>query len=308
MEIYNLYQGVFKTLRYGTSDVVIDSVTLLFYSLCVALFSWTVFYVFQSLGLYAMAKKQGLKRKAFAFIPFVNIYYMGKITGECRFFSRKVKYVGLYAMLAQICVSVAAFLTIAAQFYLCLVYGEPRYDSATEFGTLLSSPVWDNVTGSLGKLAVWCLNYGELLFIPTFGLIYEVLMLVLLVALYKKYTARWYFPLSILWLFAPLSKTIVVFVLRNRQPIDYEAMMRARREEYIRRQQQYGNPYGNPYGNRYGNPYGNPYGNSYGGQNQPRTPDQNSSSPQQEDPFEEFSSDAGENKQTNDKNSDGFFD
>lgn len=308
MEIYNLYQGIFGALRYGTSNASMDSVTLLLYSLCVAFLVWTSFYVFQSIGLYTMAKKQGLKRRALAFIPFANIYYMGKITGECRFFSRKVKYVGLYAMLAQICVSVAAFLTIAAQFYLYVTYGEPRYDSATEFGTLLSTPVWDGVSGSVGKLAVWCINYGDLLFIPTFGLIYEVLMLVLLVALYKKYTARWYFPLSILWLFAPLSKTIVVFVLRNRQPIDYEAMMRARREEYIRRQQQYGNPYGNRYGNPYGNPYGNHYGNPYGRQNQTHGSDHDSASSKREDPFEEFSSDGGEDKQTNDKDSDGFFD
>lgn len=304
MEIYNIFEGIFGSLRYGTSNESISSLPLLLYSLCVAFFVWMVFYVFQSIGLYVMAKKQGLKRKALAFIPFVNIYYMGKITGECRFFSRKVKYVGLYAMLAQICVSIAVGLTIAAEFYLYATYGEPRYDATTEFGTLLSPPVWDGVTGGVGKIAEWCLNYGESLFIPTFGLVYDILMLVLLISLYKKYTARWYLPLSILWVFAPLSKGIVVFVLRNRKPIDYEAMMRARREEYIRRQQQYGNPYGN----RYGNPYSNPYGNPYGGQNQPRTPDQNSASSKQEDPFEEFSSDGGEDKQTNDKNSDGLFD
>ncbi|MBQ8229592.1 MAG: sulfur globule family protein [Clostridia bacterium] len=313
MEVYNLYRQLFDSLRqinYNSSSKLGASSTLLLYSLGIAFLVWAVFYLFQAFGLYAMAKKQGLKRKALAFIPFANIYYMGKITGECRFFARKVKHIGLYAMLVQILVSVAACLTVAAEIYLYTTYGEPtRYDTTTELGVILGSPVWEGATSGLGKAAVWYLNYGELLFVSTFGLVYEILMLVLVIALFKKYTMRGYFPLSILSVFVPFSRYIIIFVLRNREPIDYEAIMRARREAYIRQQQQYQNRYGNPYGNPYNNPYGygNPYGNPYGGQSNGQN--QNSAPPKQEDPFEEFSSsDGGGNTQSGDENSDGFFD
>jgi hypothetical protein len=97
-----------------------------------------------------------------------------------------------------------------------------------------------------------------------------------MMALCKKYAPKNYMVLSILVLFIPVARFIVIFALRNRQPIDYEAYMRARREAYIRSQQQYynrQNPYGNPYGGQY-----NPYGQDTPS---PRKP---------EEPFGEFSS------------------
>ena len=82
--------------------------------------------------------------------------------------------------------------------------------------------------------------------------------------------------------------------------IDYEAYVRQKREEFMRRQQQYYNQYGNPYGNPYGNQYNRPpynggYGNPYNGApNQNPTPNNAS---KDEDPFAEFSS-SGDNNST----------
>jgi hypothetical protein len=146
-----------------------------------------------------------------------------------------------------------------------------------------------------------------MIFIPIFGLIYDILMLILVIALYRKYTMRGYLPLAILEFFVPMSRFIVIFVLRNREPIDYEAIMRARREAYIRQQQQYYNQYGNQYGSPYGNPYGNPYGAPRNNPNPAPQP------PKQEDPFEEFSSDetngrANNYSPQNGEGADDFFD
>lgn len=318
MEIYNLYRQIFDSLQqinYNSSNKLGTSYDLLLYGLGAAVLLWLIFFIFQGFGLYAMAKKQGLKNRALAFIPFANIYYMGKITGECRFFARKVKHVGTYAMIVQIVAFISACMMVAAEIYLYKNYGEPRYDM-TELGVMLGSPIWDGATSGLGKVAVWYINYGELLFVSTFGLIYEILMLVIVIALFKKYTMRGYFALSLLSLFVPLARYIIIFVLRNRAPIDYEAVMRARREAYIRQQQQYhnqyGNPYGNPYNNPYGNPYNNPYGNphgnnSYGAPHGGANPAQQP--PKQEDPFEEFSSEhKNETPSSDSGNSDEFFD
>jgi len=123
-------------------------------------------------------------------------------------------------------------------------------------------------------------------------LIYEILLVVLLIGLYRRYTPKNYMTLGILTLFVPASRYIVIFVLRNRQSIDYEAYMRARREAYMRQQQQYYNRYDNPYNN----PYNNPYGSQYGNGNSRSAP---------EEPFAEFSS---TNNSENNGDSDGFFD
>ena len=106
-----------------------------------------------------------------------------------------------------------------------------------------------------------------------------------------------------LTLFVPAARYITIFVVRKRAPFDYEGYMRAKREEYMRRQQQYGNPYNSPYGNPYGNSYGNPYNGGYAGQNgtQPQPP-------KTEDPFEEFASKGDETDGNKGGGSDGFFD
>ncbi len=124
-------------------------------------------------------------------------------------------------------------------------------------------------------------------------------LFVLLLGLYKKYNPKNYVALGFLELFLPLSRYIVIFVLRKRKAVDYEAYMRARREAYMRYRQQYQNPNGNRYGNPYNNPYGNPYANSASPQN----------SPKPEDPFAEFDSDKtkGEDGAKSKDDPDEFF-
>lgn len=124
-----------------------------------------------------------------------------------------------------------------------------------------------------------------------------ILLFILLTGLYKKYYAKGYMILSWVGLLFPISRYIVVFVLRNNKAVDYEAYMRAKREEFLRRSRQ--NPYG-PYGGQYG-PYnqGGPYGGynngPYGGYNNgpygangPNAGNQNPGQSAPDDPFSEF--------------------
>ena len=110
----------------------------------------------------------------------------------------------------------------------------------------------------------------------------------------------------------PVSRYVIVFLLRKRVAVDYDEYVRKRREEFFRRQQQYYSQFGG-----YNNPYGRPpyQGGSYYAGTQ--TPYQNPNGqtaqqpqpPKNEDPFEEFSSKpTGEKTQENNGDSDGFFD
>ena len=76
------------------------------------------------------------------------------------------------------------------------------------------------------------------MFFSIFDNDYFKIVLVLLLGLYKKYNPKNYTALGFLELFVPLSRYIVIFALRNRKAIDYQAYMRARHEAYMRQRQQ----------------------------------------------------------------------
>ncbi len=303
MEIYNFYNSVRMVLANLFSGVeaweTMPTLVFLFLSLLIGAGIWLSLFILQGIGLYKMAKSQGLKQKFLVFVPFASIYYVGKITGGCRFFNHKMKHAGTYALVAQLLAALCSFAMLAAEFYLYMVHGEPQWRDYIEGMYTYSIPYWPTATSGLGGLASWYFENGEM-FIYLFGLIYDILMLVLVIALFKKYAPKNHIPFALLSIFVPVARYIVIFVLRNRQPVDYDQYMRAKREAYIRQQQQRYGQYGNPYGN----PYNNPYSNPYGGQGQSRP---NDSSKAPEDPFEEFStpSNAGSSTQNTDTQSGG---
>ncbi len=292
MEIYNIYESAWIIVSAFTRDIrlVMGS------SLLIALGVFIPLFLLQGFGLYGMAKKRNISKAWLAFVPFANVYFMGKLAGECGFFGHKMKNAGLYAMIAQIISTLFCFLYIAAECYLYYNHGEPYFAQDDIFGT----PQWNLVAGSFADRVYGFYILGQSL-LSIITLVARLLMIVLLIGLYKKYSPKNYRGLALLSFFIVEARFITVFVLRNKPAIDYEAYMRKMREEYARRYQQY---YGNPYGG-YGQ--GGNYGqNGYGGYHQPT---QNTAPPPAE-PFEEFSSKGKtEDESPSDrKDSDGFFD
>ncbi len=240
---------------------------------------WIAFFILQGFGLYAMAKRLGMKKKWLAFTPFANIYYMGKLAGACGFFGHKMKNAGLYAMIAQILATVFTVLYILAECFLYYNYGTP----VTTEGGMLGSYHWNGLSGF--SLTVYGFYEYGMALLSILSLISQVLMLILVIGLFQKYSPKNYRILAVLsFMFAP-ARFITIFVLRNRQAIDFEEYTRQQREAYMRRyRQQYYGGYNNPYGGNYGN-------GNYGGSNQPNQPNQ----PKPDDePFGEFSSQSGQ--------------
>ncbi len=243
--------------------------------------TFAIAFVLQGIGLYKMAKNRGLKYKALAFVPFLNIWYIGKLAGDCYFFGHRVKGVGVYAMIMQICATLLAVAKVAAEVYLRVNVGAPQ---ESELGL-----IWSN---NLSGLSAHVLTFYDVVgyILPIVQLIFDIFFIVLAMGLYKKYAAKNHMVFSMLTLFIPISRYIIIFAIRNNKAINYEDYIRAQREAYARRQQQYYNPYNNPY-NRYGN-------ENYG-----------ANSSRGEEPFSEFSSNSkGNSPFEEDGNSDGFFD
>lgn len=292
MEIYNFYLvGTLIASLFAQTEA-----RLPIYGLIGGVLLWLAAFILQGIGIAKMAKNRGLKNRALAFVPFVNIWYIGKLAGEAQFFGQKLKRAGMYAMVTQIIATIFTLVMIAAEVYLWVMHGAPQME------TQLGAAYWPGLTGfSLTVSRFYDLS-GYLTSI--LQLVCGIFLVILLMSLYRKYEPRNHFALSILTFLVPVSRFIILFVIRNRKAIDYEAYMRARQEAYIRRRQQYYNQYNNPYRGQYGqNPYGqNPYG-----QNAGQTP------PKSEEPFEEFSSrssgqSSSQNYSSHDGNSDGFFD
>ena len=240
MEFYAIYILISNFgVLFGSSegDIAVDATArVLIVSLPIAAAVWLALFILQGVGLFTMAKKAGLKNKWLAFVPFADLILMGKLAGTCSIFGRKVKRSGLYAMLAALVSTLYFAAVIVAQILLFTIYRNESVDGS----------IWTNLTG-FGNFVYNFYMISDLLG-GIVELIYVILLFILLTGLYKKYYAKGYLILSWVGLFLPVSRYIVVFVLRNNKAIDYEAYMRAKREEYMRR-----NPYG-PYG-----PYGGPY-------------------------------------------------
>ena len=288
MELYSLYQSVRIVLYLYNGGVETSWTPVLTIALAAGI--WLAFFILQGVGVYTMAKRRGMKRKGLAFVPFANIWYIGKLAGECNVFGQKMKRAGLYAMLAQIVTTVVCALAVAAEIFLFLSEGVPLFDDLGFY--------WMDLSGFTDTVYKFY-NISDYI-LSIFQLIYEILMLILLFGLYKKYYPKNYLVLGMLSLFIPLSRFVIVFVLRNRNAVDYDAYMRARREAYMRQQQQYRNTYGNPYGGGYGSPYNNPYGNPYGGNPYAQQPRPQQPQQEPEDPFSEFS--GGKSTSSADKN------
>ena len=297
MELYSVFSTVMPLLM-GFGAKATGSTLVM--GLIVGGIVWLALFIFGAFGVFRMAKRMGLKRKWLAFFPIINLVYVGKIAGEFHVFGQKMKRCGLYAMIAQIFTTALCACLLVSQIYLYFVEGAPVYDAE------IGESIWHNLSGlSLKMYKFYELSYTLFYFVE---LIYQILLILLLNGLYRKYAPRNYFIFLILAFLIPPARYIVTFALSGKKPIDYEAYMRARREAYIRQQQQYyGGGYGSPYNRPYGNPNGAPYNNPYNQPPRPQEPEEPFSEfggKKQDDPFEEF----GDKKPHDTNNPDEFFD
>ena len=243
---------------YDYSNVVLSCYL---FSALGALAIYLILLVFGGIGLSKLAKKQGLKHRWMAFLPFFNTYYAGKLAGETQFFGQKMKRVGLYAMISEILyVGLQLFVLVAD-----IISFFPQYrtleitDGVIEGVDNDAMPAWIEPAVTYGNLVAYLLWFFVIVF-----------LCVLYVAFFRKYYARGPILLAFLSTIFPF-RGITIFAVRNNAPVDYNDYIRRRTQAYMRN-------------NGYQPPYG-PYGSQNNGQN----------GPQNDDPFEGFGGPSGGN-------------
>lgn len=226
-------------------------------SLYVAAGIYLLCLILGGLGMMTMAKKVGMKNSWMGFIPFLNTYYAGKLAGETRVFGQKMKRVGLYTMIAEIVyVAVNVFMLV-----LWFAMTNPAYFEEVQVSEDMKGLEFnvDLVPLSLRWMRTAQLVCNILGYATYFALVF--FLCVLFFAFFRKYYARSPFLMTFLCAVLPL-RGFVIFAVRNNSPVDYNAWMNQRMQEYARRQQQMYGQGGYGQGG-----YGQ---NGYGGQ--PNTP------------------------------------
>ena len=226
---------------------------------------YLILVVFGGIGLNKLAKKQGLKHRWMAFLPFLNTYYAGKLAGETQFFGQKMKRVGLYAMISEILYVALQLFVFAA----VIISYFPEYrtlevsDGVMTGAANEAMPSWIEPAVTYGNLVAYLLWFFVIVF-----------FCVLYVSFFRKYYARG--PILLAFLSAVLPfRGFTIFAVRNNAPVDYNDYIRRRTQAYMR-----GNGYNQP-------PYG-PYG--------PGNSGYGSGGPQNgPDPFEGFGGPSGGN-------------
>lgn len=248
--LINVVQFFLEYFSFGSSfssleervNYVINTQTI---SLYVAAGLYVVCLVFGGIGMTVMAKKVGMKHSWLAFLPFANTWYAGKLAGETQLFGQKMKRVGLYAALAEF------FFVALSVFGLVLWYARmnPAYFSEM---TDSDGSVYYVFDSSLVPLASRWIVTADIVcnvleMIADLFLIF--FLCVLFYAFFRKYYARGPFLMTFLCAILPL-RGFVIFAVRNNSPVDYDAYMRKKMEQYARAQRGYGQGgydiYGNP--------------------------------------------------------------
>lgn len=254
--------------------------------------------VLGGVALQTMAKKANISGVWMGYLPFLNTYFAGKIAGEANFFGQKMKRAGLYAMFAEI-----IYAALNALHIVVIIVLSPYLSEMNQNGTIIYDYV--DVPANLSwaraaEMPVYALSY-------IFQIMQVVFFFVLFMALFRKYYARSPILMTVLCALFPF-RAFVLFAVRNNMPVDYNAYMRRRAEEYARARQQYGNMnggyggyggYNQPNGGYQGGGYnpppaGDPF-SEFGGSGNSGSQSGNSGSSGNDDPFSEFGGGNGGN-------------
>ena len=252
--------------------------------------------IFGGIGMTAMAKKVGMKHSWLAFLPFANTWYAGRLAGETQLFGKKMKRVGLYAMLAEVVYVAINVFSLVVRFGLY----QPGYfvEQYNDSGTLINIDIDPEripmalrwlVTANIVLDVVKSISYIAMLFF----------LCVLFYAFFRKYYARGPFLMTFMCALLPL-RGFVIFAVRNNTPVDYNAYMRRKMEEYRRQQGGGYGPYNGGGYDAYGNPASGGGGDddpfsdfkgppsSDGGSSSPDGGSDSGSSGSKDDPFPDF--------------------
>ena len=235
------------------------------------------FYALRSIAIFVMAKRRNIKNAWLAFLPCIWFYTACKLVGDSKFFSKTV---GGLAWLFTTIFIVSELLAFAYSFIVYLpivgnfIAGNELHFVILEEGTTVASelkeiwggfPIYGGTTYVdpylVAGISDKALNITlTIISIASdiFALVSMIITIYLYICIFRKYWPQ-HFILAVALSWIGIFE-ILLFIIRKKDPVDYNEYLRSR------------------YNGWYAN--GNPYGNNY---NQT-----NNTTKRPNDPFEEF--------------------
>lgn len=248
-------------------------------------------YMLEAIALYTIAKRGGYKHKWFAFVPFLNTYYIGVLSEKNRIFNAKAKYFSLAAAIFEAVYFVLSTISLVAMFLIFYGgYAEPQFEEAIVGGRGYTVFTSSYLSINLPESLEWAWEYYRIYvgYVDYFlEIIWVGLQVFILSAFFRTYASPRYMLFTILSAIFPI-KGIFMFCVRNNRPKNYGEYVRERRRMQYQAYQAYMQNHGGyPRGDD-GNPSGgapkkdepdDPFGglggngtNSYNGKSSPDDP------------------------------------
>ena len=229
---------------------------------------FAIIFIFQAVALYVISGREGYKNRWFAFIPFLNTYYIGVCAQKNRCFkSVDTKIIALVTAVVE------------ALLFTGFVINEVGCNLAMPFAEVVETNEIYGMTITIKEVrsipenlawAGWCYNYFYEYILRWVELVYLFFEIIILVAFFQTYASRRYLLFSITSVLFPIQG-ILFFIVRNNQGMNYRDFLRAEQERQYKMYSQYRQQYNqNPYERNYNqnsynqNPYSKPDGGNEG--------------------------------------------
>lgn len=217
-----MFQSIFSILdttklsATNTSDLVVNEGVVLIYAFIIAASITIACFVLKGIGLYTIAKREGIKNPFLAFIPFASYYLLGKIVGSCKVFGYHVKNLGVIAMIAML-INTALSVT-----YNVLMYSD-KIIEWVQTGVIDALPesygnVWVDVVLQLSSTIA--------------GLVYIVADVFLVMTFFMYYGKKNQLSFSLLSIFIEPLFGVFVFVVRKNKRFNYSQYVKMRFDSY----------------------------------------------------------------------------
>lgn len=197
-------------------------------------------YVLMGVGLSKMAKNRGMKKAYLGYVPFARWYLLGNLAGECRIFGKKIKNLGIFAMILSIVSFVlTAYITLIDYLPIAtvLLRGETVEFTFNELGEAIPNFSYEY------NAAIQVIYYIVDVLETVAGLLELFVLINLYLVFYKQYSPMHHMLFMIISIFTP-GAGIIIFALRNKKVINFGDFIKERMKKM---QGMYGNPYGAPF-------------------------------------------------------------
>lgn len=159
-------------------------------------------YIFRGIGMYHMAKREGMDYPWLAFVPFARTYLQGELGGTVHLKNKQIKNPGIWLIVLPF---ISSIVTGVLYVIMWVVLG---------FGVFFSS----NVSFSFGAVAGLLVIVGvSIVFFIVYNACYKVLRILVNRQIYEKFTTPGMAVVhAVLGVLLPLYESICLFVMRNR--------------------------------------------------------------------------------------------